>query len=134
MIRAFGRLAWRLIPVVILLVALRGSAGQYGQYFAMLKNASKYSATYTSLSQYVTALERHYAEHGTLPSDLGDFLRTNFTSKKNDPAVDQWGTPYNADDGDPQFTVFSCGADRACRTEDDLSASGTKPSRSGGAD
>lgn len=126
MTRALARLFWRILPVGLLVWAMRGGAAQYTKYFVMMKNASLYTLTYSNLSQYVTALERHWAEHSALPPDLAAFLRAGFTSKGHDPTLDQWDNPYLLTESESQFTILSCGPDRACRTDDDLASSGVK--------
>lgn len=124
--RIFFKLFWRLLPIFILVWVVRGSAVEYNKYFVMAKNASRYAMTYINLSQYVSSLEQHYAENGNLPSDISAFLRTSYVTKGRDPSLDYWDTPYQLTAGEYQFILTSCGPDRACPNEDDLSSSGKK--------
>jgi hypothetical protein len=105
---------------------MQGTASQYTKYFTMTKEASHYTMTYLNLSQYVAGLQAYYVENARLPSDLISFLRSNFTTKGHDPALDYWETPYKITEKSDRFTLISCGIDRTCPTEDDLSQSAPK--------
>lgn len=124
--RTLSRLFWRLLPICLVVYAMRGSAVQYTKYFVMVKEASGYAITYMNLSQYVTSLAQYYAQHGTLPEDLSSFLRSSFAIKGHDPSLDQWDSRYRVTETKNQFTLISCGPDRTCFNEDDVSASGPK--------
>ncbi|MBI3598107.1 MAG: hypothetical protein HY201_01415 [Nitrospirae bacterium] len=115
------RLLWRVFPIFILLYTLRGTAAEYGKYFTMAKQASQYAMTYMNLSQYVALLQTYYTEHGNPPPDLSSFLRSNFNIKGHDPSLDYWDNPYQLIETENQFSLTSCGADKRCPTEDDLS-------------
>ncbi len=120
------RFLWRLLPIVLILYTMRGAADQYGRYLKMAKQASYYTMTYMALAQYVPALQTYYKEQNRLPEDLGGFFRAHFSSKGQDAALDPWETPYALTEDRDQFTLTSCGSDRTCPTDDDLSSSGSK--------
>ena len=124
--KAVFRLLWRLLPLCLVVWAMRGGVTEYVKYGVMAKEASRYTVTYFNMSNYVTALEHHTQEYGSLPQDLAGFLRRRFESKKHDPSLDAWDTPYQIMDGEPQFALLSCGPDHACETSDDVTASGVK--------
>ncbi|MCG3174098.1 MAG: hypothetical protein GMKNLPBB_02322 [Myxococcota bacterium] len=111
---------------IIAVVAL-GAAGGGGMdkiKGAVAKASSIFAAETTKieLNEQLHQVRSYLADNNMqYPYNYADFLRKNFDAKGGrDPAVDQWGSPYQLEPNDEGFKVRSCGPDKQCNTDDDI--------------
>ena len=126
MTRALGRFLTRLAPLVALVYFATGGGGQLKRAATLAENVPQYAQTYVSMNRYVSALEVTYTYEGHLPSDVVEFLRSNFEMGYRDMGQDEWGSEYQLEEDGVDFTLVSCGPDHACGNYDDIRVKGRK--------
>lgn len=117
-----GKLVIRLLPFVVVVWALRTSAVQSSRAFQRITATVTTVVCQMEMRGIARALDAECRATSGEPgiSDFGDWLRHTMKPGSKPVDCDNWGEPYELEQGDGILVVISSGPDHELDTPDDI--------------
>lgn len=109
----------RLGPIFLLIYFSKAQSTQVAKQIKTLSNYVTVFQEHTEMSQISRLLRSYVQKLNRPPSDLGRFLDTEYTTKR-DMSLDVWEQPFRFEHDGRTWYLVSCGPDLRCRTDDDI--------------
>jgi hypothetical protein len=128
-----AKITRRLVGLGILLYLVDLNSTHVRDFVSGLVRAWRDQQTLTEMSAIAAALDAEHVSLHRYPdsSELAGFIRQWIPDTRGrDPSVDHWGVPFRLeleeeDSASVGYVLRSCGPDRICGTEDDITRRGS---------